>query len=128
MSTQYEVIKKDTHDEVAALNEQLKSIQDACLNRIKSLKISSELEEIMEELADKLSNRYLFSIDVPDSASVVIGTARADHFSWRSDNGFRDLHSFEQWFHAHPEFCIIDEYGEHITWEEFREVVAWCGG
>lgn len=82
----------------------------------------------MDELLNKISNQFLFQIEEPESASVVIGTARAGHFSWRAENGFRDLFSVEQWLRNNPEFSIYDEYGKAITWEQFKEAVAWCNG
>lgn len=126
MSTQYEFVKQHVFDEVSAFQEQLQLIQDDCIRRIKEISVSSELEDIKEELVEKLSNRYLFCVDEPDSASVVIGTARAGHFSWRSDNGFRDFASIELWLQRHPEFSISDEYGKAISLEQFKEVLEWC--
>ena len=75
-----------------------------------------------------IANQFLFQIEEPESASVVIGTARAGHFSWRVENGFRDIFSVEQWLRDNPEFSIYDEYGTAITWEQFKEAVAWCNG
>ena len=86
------------------------------------------LEDTMDELLNKISNQFLFQIEEPESASVVIGTARAGHFSWRVENGFRDIFSVEQWLRDNPEFSIYDEYGTAITWEQFKEAVAWCNG
>lgn len=128
MSTQYEFVKRQVVEEVAALQEKLIAIQTDCINRIKELPVTSELEDIKDDLLDKISNQFLFQVEEPESASVVIGTARAGHFSWRADNGFRDLFSVEQWLRNNPEFSIYDEYGTAITWEQFKEVVAWCNG
>lgn len=128
MSTQYEFVKRQIVEEVAALQEKLIAIQTDCINRIKELPVTSELEDIKDDLLDKISNQFLFLVEEPESASVVIGTARAGHFSWRADNGFRDLFSVEQWLRNNPEFSIYDEYGTVITWEQFKEVVAWCNG
>lgn len=128
MSTQYEFVKRQIVEEVAALQEKLIAIQTDCINRIKELPVTSELEDIKDDLLDKISNQFLFQVEEPESASVVIGTARAGHFSWRADNGFRDLFSVEQWLRNNPEFSIYDEYGTVITWEQFKEVVAWCNG
>ena len=111
MSTQYEFMKRQVVEEVAALQEKLIAIQADCINRIKEIPVTSDLEDTMEE-----------------SASVVIGTARAGHFSWRVENGFRDIFSVEQWLRDNPEFSIYDEYGTAITWEQFKEAVAWCNG
>ena len=119
MSTQYEFMKRQVVEEVAALQEKLIAIQADCINR---------MEDTMDELLNKISNQFLFQIEEPESASVVIGTARAGHFSWRVENGFRDIFSVEQWLRDNPEFSIYDEYGTAITWEQFKEAVAWCNG
>lgn len=128
MSTQYEFVKRQVVEEVAALQERLIAIQADCVNQIKAIPITSELEDIKENLLDKISNQFLFHIEEPESASVVIGTARAGHFSWRSENGFRDLISVEQWLRNNPEFSIYDEYGTAVTLDQFKEVLAWCNG
>lgn len=128
MSTQYEFVKRQVVEEVAALQERLIAIQADCVNQIKAIPITSELEDIKENLLDKISNQFLFHVEEPESASVVIGTARAGHFSWRSENGFRDLISVEQWLRNNPEFSIYDEYGTAVTWDQFKEVIAWCNG
>ena len=128
MSTQYEFVKRQIVEEVADFQEKISAIQTDCINRIKAVPVSSELEDIKDDLLDKISNQFLFQIEEPESASVVIGTARAGHFSWRAENGFRDLFSVEQWLRNNPEFSIYDEYGTAITWEQFKEAVAWCNG
>lgn len=128
MSTQYEFVKRQLVEEVAELQEKLIAIQTDCIRRIKEIAVTPELEDIKDEVLDKISNQFLFQVEEPDSASLVIGTARAGRFSWRADNGFRDLYSVEQWQRNNPEFSIYDEYGTAITWEQFKEVVAWCDG
>lgn len=128
MSTQYEFVKKQIVEEVAALQERLIEIQTDCINQVKAIPVTAELEDIKDDLLDKISNQYLFHVEEPESASVVIGTARAGHFSWRADNGFRDLISVEQWLRDNPEFSIYDEYGTEVTWNQFKEVIAWCNG
>ena len=124
----HEFMKRQVVEEVAALQEKLIAIQADCINRIKEIPVTSDLEDTMDELLNKISNQFLFQIEEPESASVVIGTARAGHFSWRVENGFRDIFSVEQWLRDNPEFSIYDEYGTAITWEQFKEAVAWCNG
>lgn len=80
MSTQYEFMKRQVVEEVAALQEKLIAIQADCINRIKEIPVTSDLEDTMDELLNKISNQFLFQIEEPESASVVIGTARAGHF------------------------------------------------
>ena len=128
MSTQYEFVKRQVVEEVVTLQEKLFAIQTDCINRIKEIPVTSDLEDTMDELLNKISNQFLFQIEEPEIASVVICTARAGHFSWRAENGFRDLFSVEQWLRNNPEFSIYDEYGTVITWEQFKEAVAWCNG
>lgn len=88
MSTQYEFMKRQVVEEVAALQEKLIAIQADCINRIKEIPVTSDLEDTMDELLNKISNQFLFQIEEPESASVVIGTARAGHFSGESRTGF----------------------------------------
>ena len=126
MSTQYEFMKRQVVEEVAALQEKLIAIQADCINRIKEIPVTSDLEDTMDEQV--LLRKFKSALEEPESASVVIGTARAGHFSWRVENGFRDIFSVEQWLRDNPEFSIYDEYGTAITWEQFKEAVAWCNG
>lgn len=76
-------------------------------------------------MLDKLSDRALFSIEEPEGTSIVIGMARAGHFSWRAENGFHDLDSVLRWLQSHPEFTICDEYGT-INKEKFKRILDWC--
>ena len=71
MSTQYEFVKRQVVEEVATLQEKLFAIQTECIDRIKELPVSSELEDIKSDLLDKISNQFLFQIEDPKSASVV---------------------------------------------------------
>ena len=77
-------------------------------------------------LIDKLSDRVLFSVEEPEGTSIVIGTARAGHFSWRTENGFHDLDSVMRWLQSHPDYTICDEYGTIKTAEEFKYVLDSC--
>ena len=50
MSTQYEFMKRQVVEEVAALQEKLIAIQADCINRIKEIPVTSDLEVTMDEL------------------------------------------------------------------------------
>lgn len=56
MSTQYEFMKRQVVEEVAALQEKLIAIQADCINRIKEIPVTSDLEDTMDELLNKISN------------------------------------------------------------------------
>ena len=71
MSTQYEFMKRQVVEEVAALQEKLIAIQSYCINRIKEIPVTSDLDDTMDELLNKISNQFLFQIEEPESASVV---------------------------------------------------------
>ena len=68
MSTQYEFMKRQVVEEVAALQEKLIAIQADCINRIKEIPVTSDLEDTMDELLNKISNQFLFQIEEPESA------------------------------------------------------------
>lgn len=53
MSTQYEFMKRQVVEEVAALQETLIAIQADCINRIKEIPVTSDLEDTMDELLNK---------------------------------------------------------------------------
>ena len=92
-----------------------------------ALFVAGVLAPRLQDLIDKLSDRALFSVEEPEGTSIVIGTARAGHFSWRTENGFHDLDSVMRWLQSHPDYTICDEYGTIETAEEFKQVLDWCG-
>ena len=117
MSTQYSVVNKRIIEEV---------IQAECIRMIRETPVFADLQETKEDLIDKISDRTFFSVGEPEGTSIVIGTARAGCFSWRTENGFHDLDSVLLWLQSHPEFMISDEYGKIKTVEEFKQVLDWC--
>lgn len=126
MSTQYSVVNKRIIEEVAEFQGKASAIQAECLRMMREASVSADLQEVKEYLIDKLSDRALFSVEKPEGTSIVIGTARAGHFSWRAENGFHDLDSVLCWLQSHPDFTICDEYGTVQTAEEFKQVLDWC--
>ena len=126
MSTQYSVVNARIIEEVAEFQEKTSAIQAECLRMMREASVSADLQEVKEYLIDKLSDRALFSVEEPEGTSIVIGTARAGHFSWRTENGFHDLDSVMRWLQSHPEFTIRDEYGTIISKEEFKRILDWC--
>lgn len=126
MSTQYSVVNKRIIEEVAEFQRRASAIQSECLRMMREASVSADLQEAKEDLIDKLSDRALFSVEEPEGTSIVIGTARAGHFSWRAENGFHDLDSVLRWLQSHPDFTICDECGTIQTAEEFKQVLDWC--
>ena len=117
MSTQYSVVNTRITEEVAEFQKKVSAIRAECLRMMCEASVS----------ADLLSDRALFSVEEPEGTSIVIGTARAGHFSWRTENGFHDLDSVMRWLQSHPDYTICDEYGTIETAEEFKKVLDWCG-
>ena len=126
MSTQYSVVNKRIIEEVAEFQRKIAVIQAECIRMIRETPVFADLQETKEDLIDKLSDRTFFSVGEPEGTSIVIGTARAGCFSWRTENGFHDLDSVLLWLQSHPEFMISDEYGKIKTVEEFKQVLDWC--
>ena len=127
MSTQYSVVNKRIIEEVAEFQRKIAVIQAECIRMIRETPVFADLQETKEDLIDKISDRTFFSVGEPEGTSIVIGTARAGCFSWRTENGFHDLDSVLLWLQSHPEFMISDEYGKIKTVEEFKQVLDWCG-
>lgn len=127
MSTQYSVVNARIIEEVAEFQGKTSAIQAECLRMMREASVSADLQEVKEYLIDKLSDRALFSVEEPEGTSIVIGTARAGHFSWRAENGFHDFDSVLRWLQSHPDYTICDEYGTIETAEEFKQVLDWCG-
>lgn len=127
MSTQYSVVNMRITEEVAEFQKKVSGIQTECLQMMREIPVSADLQEAKETLIDKLSDHALFAVEDPEGTAIVIGTARAGHFSWRTENGFHDLDSVLHWLQSHPTFTICDEYGTIKTAEEFKQVLDWCG-
>lgn len=113
-------------EEVAEFQKKVSGIQTECLQMMREIPVSADLQEAKEALIDKLSDHALFAVEDPEGTAIVIGTARAGHFSWRTENGFHDLDSVMRWLQSHPEFTIRDEYGTIISKEEFKRILDWC--
>lgn len=126
MSTQYSVVNTRITEEVAVFQKKVSAIRAECLRMMCEASVSADLQEIKEDLIDKLSDRALFSVEEPEGTSIVVGTARAGHFSWRAENGFHDFDSVLRWLQSHPDFTICDEYGTIKTAEEFKYVLDSC--
>lgn len=126
MSTQYSVVNTRITEEVAEFQKKVSAIRAEWLRMMREASVSADLQEIKEDLIDKLSERALFSVEEPEGTSIVIGTARAGHFSWRTENGFHDLDSVMRWLQSHPDYTICDEYGTIKTAEEFKYVLDSC--
>lgn len=127
MSTQYSVVNMRITEEVAEFQKKVSGIQTECLQMMREIPVSADLQEAKEALIDKLSDHALFAVEDPEGTAIVIGTARAGHFSWRTENGFHDLDSVMRWLQSHPDYTICDEYGTIETAEEFKQVLDWCG-
>lgn len=80
MSTQYSVVNTRITEEVAEFQKKVSAIRAECLRMMREASVSADLQEIKEDLIDKLSDRALFSVEEPEGTSIVIGTARAGHF------------------------------------------------
>lgn len=126
MSTQYSVVNMRITEEVAEFQKKVSGIQTECLQMMREIPVSADLQEAKEALIDKLSDHALFAVEDPEGTAIVIGTARAGHFSWRAENGFHDFDSVLRWLQSHPDFTICDEYGAIKTAEEFKYVLDSC--
>ena len=65
MSTQYEFMKRQVVEEVAALQEKLIAIQADCINRIKEIPVTSDLES-----RERVSRHFLRRAVAPRQSRV----------------------------------------------------------
>ena len=120
------VVNTRITEEVAEFQKKVSAIRAECLRMMCEASVSADLQEIKEDLIDKLSERALFSVEEPEGTSIVIGTARAGHFSWRTENGFHDLDSVMPWLQTHPDYTITDEYATIKTAEQNKYELDSC--
>ena len=125
MSTQYSVVNTRITEEVAEFQKKVSAIRAECLRMMREASVSADLQEIKEDLIDKLSDRALFSVEEPEGTFIVIGTARAGHFSWRTENGFHDLDSVMRWLQSHPDYTICDEWASAAE-NPIPDSPHWC--
>lgn len=123
MSTQYILVNAKVAEQTQALQEQLGALKVEYLDRIQQIPISQELDEVRARLIEKISTGHSFEVDEPDDIRFVIGTARANKFQWRYENGFYDLFTVRRWIERWPEFTIVDEYGTAVSLEEFADII-----
>ena len=76
MSTQYSVVNMRITEGVAEFQKKVSGIQTECLQMMREIPISADLQEVKENLIDKLSACALFSVEEPDGTSIVIGTMK----------------------------------------------------
>ena len=123
MSTQYLLVNAKVAEQTQAFQEQLDVMKVEYLSKIQQIPISQELVEVRDRLIEKISTGHVFEIDEPDDTRFVIGTARANKFQWRYENGFYDLFTVRRWLERWPEFTIIDEYGAAVSPAEFTDII-----
>lgn len=75
MSTQYSVVNTRITEEVAEFQKKVSAIRAEWLQMMREASVSADLQEIKDDLIDKLSDRALFSVEEPEGTSIVIGTA-----------------------------------------------------
>ena len=75
MSTQYSVVNTRITEEVAEFQKKVSAIRAECLRMMCEASVSADLQEIKEDLIDKLSERALFSVEDPEGTYIVIGTS-----------------------------------------------------
>lgn len=127
MSTQYSVVNTRITEEVAEFQKKVSAIRAECLRMMREASVSADLQEIKEDLIDKLSDRALFSVEEPEGTSIVIGTARAGPFHGALRMASMTLtQSCVGSSHTRTN-TICDEYGTIKTAEEFKQVLDWCG-
>ena len=63
MSTQYSVVNTRITEEVAEFQKKVSAIRAECLRMMCEASVSADLQEIKEDLIDKLSDRALFSVE-----------------------------------------------------------------
>lgn len=61
MSTQYSVVNTRITEEVAEFQKKVSAIRAECLRMMREASVSADLQEIKEDLIDKLSDRALSS-------------------------------------------------------------------
>ena len=72
MSTQYSVVNTRITEEVAEFQKKVSAIRAECLRMMCEASVSADLQEIKEDLIDKLSERALFSVEEPEGTLSLI--------------------------------------------------------
>ena len=124
MSTQYMFVKEQRRKEAGQLSAILQIVSNNAKNAL------ADARETLPEMIDDIDT-IGFELDAAIrrcspgcyGENEVIGTSSSTRFSWRSDNGFADINSVEEFLARHPGWRIEDEDGTAIPLEEFRKIV-----
>lgn len=122
MSTKYFFVDTQERDELKKLQEQLNSVLETCRATISDISVHPSIQQFKEDVLRKLDSSGVFEVDSPDDEDLIIGNALRDRFSWRTDNGFIGLESVKRFLEQHPELSIADEYGETVSWTNFKKI------
>lgn len=124
MSTQYMFVKEQRRKEADQLSAILQIINNNAKNAL------ADARETLPEMMDDIDT-IGFELDAairrcsPScyGENEIIGNSSSTRFSWRTDNGFSDIGSVEEFLAGHPGWRIEDEYGTAIPLGEFRKIV-----
>ena len=114
MSTNYHFVNREKKTQVEQLKKLLETEREGLLQR---------LEKFGEENPLAMTSANVQSWD----DDMEIGVASSTKFYWAANNGFGSLDDVEQFQKEHPECVIENEYGDELSFADFKKSVKDLG-
>ena len=128
MSTNYHFVNREKKTQVEQLKKLLETEREGLLQRLE--KFGEENPLAMGNIEDVIFalRPAMTSANVPSwDDDMEIGVASSTKFYWAANNGFGSLDDVEQFQKEHPECVIENEYGDELSFADFKKSVKDLG-
>lgn len=124
MSTNYHFVNREKKTQIEQLKQLLDAEQERLLQRLEQFGKEQPLtvgniEDIVFTLRQAMSSSNVQGWD----DDMDIGSATSTKFYWATCNGFNNLNDVEQFLQEHPECVIENEYGDILSFTDFKQSV-----
>lgn len=128
MSSNYHFTNREKKTQIEQLKQLLDTEREGLFERLDQFGKEHPLtvgniEDIVFLLRPAMTSSTLQSWD----DDMEIGIATSTKFYWAANNGFSSLDAVEQFLKEHPECVIEDEYGDALSFGDFKRSVKDLG-
>lgn len=128
MSTNYHFVNHEKKVQVEQLKKLLETEREGLFRRLEKFGEENPLamgniEDIVFALRPAMTSYNVQSWD----DDMEIGVATSTKFYWAVNNGFNSLGDVEQFLKEHPECVIENEYGDDLSFADFKKSVKDLG-
>lgn len=128
MSTNYHFVNREKKTQVEQLKKLLETEREGLLQRLEKFGEENPLamgniEDVIFALRPAMTSANVQSWD----DDMEIGVASSTKVYWAANNGFGSLDDVEQFQKEHPECVIENEYGDELSFADFKKSVKDLG-